>query len=217
MGRGQPGVVRGQTFADGQGVAKERGQERHLQRDLDRPAYDRCVALVPERRRLFGGLTVLENLRTGAYGRKRSEVEATLAEIFDLFPNLKRLRNALAFSAAMDVVAEAATSGERVALVFGREDWGLSNQMLDACHAVTTIPTNPAYPSLNLAPSGLSQVDYIQFRVPDDNNASTHNELVVDAVSINNNAVGAPVPEPGMAVAMASFVLALLDRRRTSH
>jgi TrmH family RNA methyltransferase len=42
-----------------------------------------------------------------------------------------------------------------VAIVFGREDWGLSNDMLDACHAVTTIPTNPAYPSLNLAQAAL--------------------------------------------------------------
>ena len=28
-------------------------------------------------------------------------------------------------------------------------------EMLDACHAVTTIPTNPAYPSLNLAQAAL--------------------------------------------------------------
>ena len=31
----------------------------------------------------------------------------------------------------------------------------MSNSMLDACHAVTTIPTNPAYPSLNLAQAAL--------------------------------------------------------------
>jgi TrmH family RNA methyltransferase len=64
-------------------------------------------------------------------------------------------RNALPFSTAMDRVVEAAIAGQQVALVFGREDWGLSNQMLDACHAVTTIPTNPAYPSLNLAQAAL--------------------------------------------------------------
>ena len=46
-------------------------------------------------------------------------------------------------------------NGQQVALVFGREDRGLSNTMLDACHAVTTIPTNPAYPSLNLAQAAL--------------------------------------------------------------
>src|SRR5205085_132260 len=36
-------------------------------------------------------------------------------------------------------------------LLFGREDKGLSNEALDLCHRVVTIPTNPAYPSLNLA------------------------------------------------------------------
>src|SRR5438132_13749077 len=55
----------------------------------------------------------------------------------------------------MDQVADAATQGQQVAVVFAREDWGMSNEMLDACHAVTTIPTNPAYPSLNLAQAAL--------------------------------------------------------------
>lgn len=38
-----------------------------------------------------------------------------------------------------------------VAIVFGREDRGLSNEALDLCHEVMVIPTAPAYPSLNLA------------------------------------------------------------------
>lgn len=37
-----------------------------------------------------------------------------------------------------------------VALLFGREDKGLSNVALDRCHRVVTIPSDPAYPSLNL-------------------------------------------------------------------
>jgi TrmH family RNA methyltransferase len=37
-----------------------------------------------------------------------------------------------------------------VALLFGREDKGLANAALDRCHRVVTIPTDPAYPSLNL-------------------------------------------------------------------
>jgi len=64
-------------------------------------------------------------------------------------------RNAMAFRDAIAAAATAAMAGQAVALVFGREDWGLSNEMLDACHAVTTIPTNPAYPSLNLAQAAL--------------------------------------------------------------
>ena len=39
----------------------------------------------------------------------------------------------------------------RVALVFGREDRGLSNQALDRCHEVVVIPTAPDHASLNLA------------------------------------------------------------------
>lgn len=38
-----------------------------------------------------------------------------------------------------------------VALLFGREDRGLSNDALDRCHRVVTIPTTPGYASLNLA------------------------------------------------------------------
>jgi tRNA/rRNA methyltransferase/tRNA (cytidine32/uridine32-2'-O)-methyltransferase len=37
-----------------------------------------------------------------------------------------------------------------VALLFGREDKGLSNDALDRCHRVVTIPSDPAYASLNL-------------------------------------------------------------------
>ena len=38
-----------------------------------------------------------------------------------------------------------------VAIVFGREDRGLSNEALDLCHEVMVIPTAPEYSSLNLA------------------------------------------------------------------
>ena len=37
-----------------------------------------------------------------------------------------------------------------VALLFGREDKGLSNEDLDRCHRVVVIPTDPGYPSMNL-------------------------------------------------------------------
>lgn len=39
----------------------------------------------------------------------------------------------------------------RVAVLFGREDRGLSNRALDLCHEVAIIPTHPEYSSLNLA------------------------------------------------------------------
>ena len=44
-----------------------------------------------------------------------------------------------------------ATAGGSIAMVFGREDSGLSNAEMDKCHYLAHIPTNPAYSSLNLA------------------------------------------------------------------
>jgi len=38
-----------------------------------------------------------------------------------------------------------------VALVFGREDSGLSNLEMDKCHYLAHIPTNPVYSSLNIS------------------------------------------------------------------
>ncbi|MDG6220144.1 MAG: RNA methyltransferase [Candidatus Thermoplasmatota archaeon] len=39
----------------------------------------------------------------------------------------------------------------KVALVFGRENWGLYNEELALCDALVNIPTNPDYPILNLS------------------------------------------------------------------
>lgn len=46
------------------------------------------ITLVPEGRRVFVNLTVLENLKMGAYMRKDS-IEADLNWVYDLFPRLK--------------------------------------------------------------------------------------------------------------------------------
>lgn len=51
--------------------------------------------------------------------------------------------------AAVTLLHEAAAGP--VAIVAGREDSGLTNAELDLCHALVTIPTDPAHPSLNLA------------------------------------------------------------------
>ena len=52
-------------------------------------------------------------------------------------------------AAALRIVDLAAT--DQVALVFGRERTGLSNEELQLCHAAVHIPANPGYSSLNLA------------------------------------------------------------------
>jgi TrmH family RNA methyltransferase len=54
---------------------------------------------------------------------------------------------------ATEICARATTS--RVGLLFGPEDNGLSNAELDRCHTIVRLPTDPAYPSLNLAQAAL--------------------------------------------------------------
>jgi len=61
---------------------------------------------------------------------------------------------------------------DRVAYVFGREDSGLPNDALDRCHAVVTIPTNPAYTSLNLGQAVLLNAWEV-FRVASDQPVET--------------------------------------------
>ncbi len=52
------------------------------------------MAHVPEGRRVFAALSVLENLRLGAYTRKdSSELNATLEAVYERFPRLKERQN----------------------------------------------------------------------------------------------------------------------------
>lgn len=48
-------------------------------------------------------------------------------------------------------VLSASGAGDRVALVFGNERAGLSNDEIKLCHAAVHIPSDPGYSSLNLA------------------------------------------------------------------
>jgi branched-chain amino acid transport system ATP-binding protein len=51
----------------------------------------RGLVLVPEGRQLWPGMSVVENLRMGAYPRgARAKADATLEEVFTMFPVLKR-------------------------------------------------------------------------------------------------------------------------------
>ena len=50
-----------------------------------------------------------------------------------------------------EVIASKAGSLRRVAVVFGREDKGLSNDDLQRCDILSTVPLAARYPSLNLA------------------------------------------------------------------
>ena len=61
---------------------------------------ERGVAHVPEGRRIFPGLTVIDNLRLGATPRhaKRSAIDRDVDEVFTIFPILRNLANKLGWT-----------------------------------------------------------------------------------------------------------------------
>ncbi len=66
---------------------------------------------VPEGRRVFANLTVAENLRMGAYTRPKSEMAASLKEVYEWFPRLEERRNQ---------AAGTLSGGEQQMLAMGR-------------------------------------------------------------------------------------------------
>ena len=56
----------------------------------------RGLAIVPENRRLFGPMTVLQNLELGAYLRPRSDLKEEFERVYSLFPLLYERRAQLA-------------------------------------------------------------------------------------------------------------------------
>jgi len=75
-------------------VSASAGSVLYNGEDISRMATDeivsRGIVLVPEGRRVFPNLTVLENLRVGAYLRNdKKEIEADLEHVYSLFPRLQ--------------------------------------------------------------------------------------------------------------------------------
>ena len=92
---GANGAGKSTTLRTIAGLVQPAGGRIHFQaEDITALSPDRIVSkgitLVPEGRRVFPDLTVLENLKIGAYLRKdKSEIEKDIGWVFDLFPRLK--------------------------------------------------------------------------------------------------------------------------------
>jgi branched-chain amino acid transport system ATP-binding protein len=80
------------------------------------------VGFVPEGRRVFAGLTVRENLLSGAYTRRSREAKEDMGRMLELFPILEERRNQLAGSLSggeqqMLAIARALISGPKLLLM----------------------------------------------------------------------------------------------------
>lgn len=96
-------------------VRPKRGSIAFAQRRIDGLPTPEIVksgiAPVPEGRRIFGRLTVEDNLQMGAYVRTDREVSGDMERVYDLFPRLKERRTQ---------VAGTLSGGEQQMLAIGR-------------------------------------------------------------------------------------------------
>ena len=91
------------------------------------------MAHVPEGRRVFANMTVLQNLKMGAFTRSdKNEIDATIEKVYKRFPRLKERQNQ---------TAGTLSGGEQQMLAMGRASMGLSpifvNEIFDIIKEVS--------------------------------------------------------------------------------
>ncbi|MFH0862547.1 MAG: RNA methyltransferase [Candidatus Altiarchaeota archaeon] len=139
---------------------------------LVEPRYDGNVGSVARAMKNFGfsDLVIVNGPQIGPEGRKNAMhaldiVQSALRlksfdEVVDRFDLLVGTSaktggdaNHLRTPVFPEELVKAANLKGKVALVFGREDYGLLNEEIDKCDILVTIPANPEYPTLNIAQS----------------------------------------------------------------
>jgi branched-chain amino acid transport system ATP-binding protein len=91
----------GRVWLDGEDISRCEVEER----------AERGLCLAPEKRELFGEMSVIDNLRLGAWLRRDHEIDRDLAGVFERFPRLLERRKQR---------ASTLSGGERQMLTLGR-------------------------------------------------------------------------------------------------
>jgi branched-chain amino acid transport system ATP-binding protein len=124
---GHTAVSRGRIIFDGADITREAA--------VKRASFG--IAFVPEGRRLFGDLTVEENLMVGGYSRSRARYAANRERVYDLFSRLRERRHQLAGSMSggeqqMLAIGRALMAEPRLLLI-DEMSLGLMPKMVDLC------------------------------------------------------------------------------------
>jgi branched-chain amino acid transport system ATP-binding protein len=162
------------------------GKSHDLTKLSPEQIVDLGVALVPEGRRLFPKLTVVENLMLGAFRKAaRSAIQHNLAMAFDTFPVLKERRGQLAGTMSggqqqMLAIARALMSSPRLLLV-DEPSVGLSPLLVS--QTITKI--SELKQSFGLTVLMAEQNFNQAIRIADRGYIIVHGEIAVSAASVD--------------------------------
>jgi tRNA/rRNA methyltransferase len=139
---------------------------------LVEPRYDGNIGSVARIMKNFGfkNLVLVNPPKIGAEGRKNSMHARDLMDSAKVYPSFKEAAEEYDFLVATtaklggdsnrhrtpvypEALGKALKTKGKIAIVFGREDYGLLNDEIKLCDLSVTIPANPEYPTLNLAQS----------------------------------------------------------------
>jgi branched-chain amino acid transport system ATP-binding protein len=161
------------------------GNAHDLTRLSPEAIVDLGVAMVPEGRRLFPKLTVLENLMLGAFRKAaRRDIDRNLALGFETFPALKGLQNQLAGTMSggqqqMLAIARALMSSPRLLLI-DEPSVGLSPLLVS--QTITKIGELKGFGlTVLMAEQNFNQA----IRIADRGYIIVHGEIVVAASSVD--------------------------------